>query len=157
MMNKTGTIAALLEEYQKAIIELQNTITNIDSEKLSVIVDNQTTDLNCKSIQTILTHVIGSGYSYCVYIRNHRGIMDTRPEKILKPTTEEYIEDLNKVFDYTFETFQEIENNELEEYDNTKKIKTMWGQQYDIEQLMEHAIVHVLKHRRQIELYKKKI
>jgi hypothetical protein len=32
---------------------------------------------------------------------------------------------------------------------------TSWGQLYDIEQLMEHAIVHVLRHRRQIEQYKK--
>ena len=33
------------------------------------------------------------------------------------------------------------------------KIKTRWGQLYDVDQLFEHAIVHVLRHRRQIERF----
>ena len=37
--------------------------------------------------------------------------------------------------------------------DVIKKIITSWGQRYDIDQLLEHAIVHVLKHRRQIERF----
>ncbi|WP_294276359.1 hypothetical protein [uncultured Chryseobacterium sp.] len=39
----------------------------------------------------------------------------------------------------------------LEEFDQSKKINTLWGQQYDVEQMLEHAIVHILRHRRQIE------
>ena len=39
----------------------------------------------------------------------------------------------------------------MEENDPSKKIKVRWGQLYDPEQLMEHAIVHILRHRRQIE------
>ncbi len=30
-------------------------------------------------------------------------------------------------------------------------IQSRWGVRYDLEQLLEHAIVHVLRHRRQIE------
>ena len=41
----------------------------------------------------------------------------------------------------------------LEESDNIKKLTTRWGQMYNIEQLLEHAIVHVLRHRRQIERF----
>ena len=33
------------------------------------------------------------------------------------------------------------------------KIITSWGQSYDFEQLFEHAIVHILRHRRQIERF----
>jgi len=33
-------------------------------------------------------------------------------------------------------------------------IDSRWGQRYDLEQLLEHAIVHVLRHRRQIERLK---
>ena len=43
---------------------------------------------------------------------------------------------------------------ELEQPDNSLKIKSGWGQSYDIEQMTEHAIVHVLRHRRQIEKFK---
>jgi hypothetical protein len=31
--------------------------------------------------------------------------------------------------------------------------KTRWGVDYNIDQLFEHAIVHVLRHRRQIEKF----
>jgi hypothetical protein len=30
-------------------------------------------------------------------------------------------------------------------------IQSGWGVPYDLEQLLEHAIVHILRHRRQIE------
>ena len=39
----------------------------------------------------------------------------------------------------------------------TNIIKTEWGQEYDFEQLLEHAIVHILRHRRQIERFLIKI
>ena len=32
-------------------------------------------------------------------------------------------------------------------------INAGWGPTYDVEQLLEHAIVHVLRHRRQIEKF----
>ena len=28
-----------------------------------------------------------------------------------------------------------------------------WGVRYDLEQLLEHAVVHILRHRRQIEKF----
>ena len=49
---------------------------------------------------------------------------------------------------------ENVPNNELEELDNAKKIVTQWGQVFDIDQMMEHAIVHILRHRRQIEKFK---
>jgi hypothetical protein len=38
-----------------------------------------------------------------------------------------------------------------------QKVLVRWGQRYDIEQLFEHAIVHVLRHKRQIERFLLKI
>jgi hypothetical protein len=32
-------------------------------------------------------------------------------------------------------------------------MKVRWGPTYDLEQLLEHAIVHILRHRRQIERF----
>jgi hypothetical protein len=32
-------------------------------------------------------------------------------------------------------------------------IEARWGPRYDLEQLLEHAIVHVLRHRRQIDKF----
>ena len=58
------------------------------------------------------------------------------------------------MFENNEKLFNDYPNIELEETNNEKKILTKWNQQYDVEQLFEHAIVHILKHRRQIEKFK---
>jgi uncharacterized damage-inducible protein DinB len=152
-MNQNA-VSALLAEYKKAIRELQHVIQDISETDLVLVIDNETQNPDCKSIQTILSHVISSGYSYCIYIQNSKNINSKRPEKVNLTSIVEYINDLEDVLKFTNNTLATLSDNDLEEHDNTKKIITSWGQIYDIEQLMEHAIVHVLRHRRQIENFK---
>lgn len=76
------------------------------------------------------------------------------PSTSLHSSIKEYQKELNDVFTFTTATFATIKDNELEECDNNKKLITSWGQLYDIEQITEHAIVHILRHRRQIEKFK---
>ncbi|MDP3681631.1 MAG: DinB family protein [Flavobacterium sp.] len=154
MNNNQNAVIALLAEYQKAIIELQHVIHDISQEDLTFTVDHATTNPDCKSIQTILSHVVSSGYSYCVYIQNFKNKNTVRPEKVNRSSIADYINDLNKILKFTQETFATIDDDALEDWDASKKILTSWGQLYDIEQLMEHAIVHILRHRRQIETFK---
>lgn len=149
-----GAVNALLAEYKKAVNELQYVIKNVSPHDLVTIVDPLTENPDCKSIQTILAHVVRSGFSYCVYIQNLRSIDSTRPEKIYRKTVKEFNEDLDKVLQFTNDTFANIFDDELEEFDNNKKMHTAWEQNYDIEQIMEHAIVHILRHRRQVESFK---
>lgn len=150
-------MASLLAEYKKIIVELQNVIEGISDADLVFVVDKETQNPDCRSIQTVLAHVVSSGYSYCVYIRNFKGDDSQRPEKVNRLTVLEYKNDLNSVLEFTDKTFSMIGDDELEEYDNAKKMMTSWGQLYDIEQLMEHALVHVLRHRRQIEKFKSRL
>ena len=149
-----GAVQALLAEYQKAIAALQQVIDNLDDATLTTVVDPTTPDPDCQSIQTILSHVVSSGYSYAVYIQNSRGIASTRPEKLFHTSSQEYQKNLDAVVQFTRDTFDTIYDNAIEEFESSRKIATAWGQSYDIEQLMEHAIVHVLRHRRQIEKFK---
>ncbi|MDI5888122.1 hypothetical protein [Flavobacterium yafengii] len=67
-----------------------------------------------------------------------------RPEKVNRSSIADYINDLDNVLKFTQETFATIEDDVLEELEASKKIRTSWGQLYDIEQLTEHAIVHIL-------------
>ena len=152
--NNQNAVNALLAEYEKAIIELQYIIQDISQEELTFTVDQETINPDCKSIQTIVSHVVSSGYSYCVYIQNLKNRNSIRPEKVYRDSIADYINDLNNVLKFTQETFATIEDDALEEFEASKKIRTSWGQLYDIEQLMEHAIVHILRHRRQIEKFK---
>ncbi|SMO52689.1 DinB family protein [Solitalea koreensis] len=149
-----GAVNALLGEYERAISELRQTISDISEAELNTIVDNTTLDPNCKSIQTILAHVVRAAYSYAIYIQKLKGSDMERPSLLFRKTIGEFQQDLNDAFYFTTEVFKNINDGDLEEFDDSKKILSPWGQRYDIEQMMEHAIVHILRHRRQINKFK---
>jgi uncharacterized damage-inducible protein DinB len=151
---RQGAVGALMDEYEKAISELKRCIEDIPDKDLTLVVDTTTTDLNCKSVQTILSHVVSSAYSYAVNVQKLNRYSFVRPDKTFHFTVKEYIRDLTDAFRFTATVFEDIKDAELEQFDNSAKISTSWGQVYDIEQMMEHAIVHVLRHRRQIEKFK---
>ena len=90
-----GSVDALLAEYRKAINELICVIEPISEKQLSFVIDHTTTDEDCKSIQTILTHVICSGYGYIIYIENYLGTNKPRLDKITYENVNNYIEQLN--------------------------------------------------------------
>lgn len=57
------------------------------------------------------------------------------------------------MFIYNVNLFKDYPNLNFVEYDCSKKMAVRWGQKYDVEQIFEHAIVHILRHRRQIERF----
>jgi uncharacterized damage-inducible protein DinB len=148
-----GAIGAILDEYERAIDDLKEVIKNISDDTLKTIIDDKTEDEDCRSIQTILTHVVRSGYGYAINIRKKQG--EDLPYRLKIPlnSAKEYGEALDKMFDYNVRVFEDYPDIELEEFDNALKMLVPWGQYYDVEQMMEHAIVHILRHRRQIERF----
>jgi len=149
-----GAIGALLDEYEKALNELTVTIDNLTQEQLTRIIDFDTKDEDCKSIQSVLSHIVQSGYTYVLEIRKWLGEKIEYKNEIKLSTIEEYKSALGEMFDFNEKLFLDYPNLELEENDPNKKINVRWGQNYDVEQLFEHAIVHILRHRRQIEKFK---
>ena len=151
-----GAIGALLDEYEKSLNELKEVISSLSASDLTTIVDKETKDEDCRSIQTILSHVVSSGYTYVIEIRKSLGeIIDYKPKELLS-STNEYAAALDKMFAYNEKLFEDYPNIKLEEFDSSKKFTVRWGQKYDVEQILEHAIVHILRHRRQIERFKLK-
>lgn len=152
--NRKGAVGALLDIYEQTLSEFKKTIQDIPNHTLPFVVDPHTTNEDCKSIQGILSHVVSAGYGYATSIANFKGQTIEQPNKTIHPTIQEYLTDLTHVFTFTENVFLNIPDMELEQNDNTLKIKIGSGQVYDIEQLTEHAIVHVLRHKRQIEKIK---
>lgn len=148
-----GATGALLDEYEKALTELQNVIVDLSNDDLTAIVDSKTEDADCRSIQTILTHVVRAGYNYVIEIRRSLGENIDFVESAALSTNAQYRSELAKMFEYNEQLFLDYPNLNLEENDPKKKVLVRWGQHYDIEQLFEHAIVHILRHRRQIERF----
>ncbi|AOM77574.1 damage-inducible protein DinB [Pedobacter steynii] len=153
-LTRKGAKGALLDIYEDALLQLQESIKDVSDEDLIAVVLPDDSDEDSRSIQSILAHVVGSSYSYAIYIRSLKGTEYIRPEKKLRIKVADYIQDLKDSFLFNLTVFNEIEDSNLEEFDSSLKIMTRWKQLYDIEQLTEHAIVHILRHTRQIEKFK---
>lgn len=155
---RTGAVGALLDEYEKAINELQRLIHNISPAELLTVVDAATANPDCRSVQTILAHVVRAGFAYAIDIRQHAGRgADAYPAKVYHLDVRSYEQELCNMFAYTAATLSAVQDAQLEQLNEKLKIQTPWGQSYDIEQLMEHAIVHVLRHRRQLGKFKRSL
>jgi uncharacterized damage-inducible protein DinB len=150
---RNGAVGALMDEYERAAAELKNLLHEISQEEFIEIVDTNTEDPACRSIQTIMNHVVRAGYGYANYIRKHYGDQWTEKKEDYEINNAETgVSQLDNMLKYTIDTL--ANKWELKDDDMDKcQIKTSWGQEYDFEQLFEHAIVHILRHRRQIERF----
>ena len=153
---KKPAINALLEIYKNSIEELKVCIKDINYTDLVKIVDKKTKNPSCVSIQSILTHIVYCGYSYPVYIKNHKYSGDNKPPAaVRRKSVKEYLADLDEMYKFNADTFKDISDSELLQYDPKKKIKVYWGELYDYEQIIEHAIIHIYRHKLQIENFRK--
>ncbi len=148
---RKGGVGAMMDEYERAAADLSPILRRITDEEFERVRDRKTQDESCRSIQTIVHHVVRAGYGYASYIREAYGAEGMRPDVPLG-TRLQYLERLEVMLAYTDATLEgkwELSDEEIQ----AVQIRSRWGAMYDLEQLLEHAIVHVLRHRRQIERF----
>lgn len=148
---RSGAVGALMDEYERASSELTRLVERIPDDDFTRVVDSQTVDEDCRSAQTIMSHVVGAAYGYADYIREQFSVESTRPPRRLLSRLES-LEQLQAALRYTVETLEGRWEMSAEEISSIV-VKTRWGPVYDAEGLLEHAIVHILRHRRQIERF----
>jgi len=148
-------INALMDEYAKALDELYSIIEPINSVDLAKVLDSETKDPDCVSIQSILQHVLQSGYGYVVEIDQYGGGDSKRQEHPKHESSAAFIDALKAMHQHNVDFFAERQEIPLYEKDVNKKLVTRWGQSFDVDQLLEHAVMHVHRHRRQIVNFKK--
>lgn len=150
MTNKRrGMLGALMDEYERAARDYNMVLGDISLADFTLVRDPATTDPDCHSIQTVATHVVRSGYTYASYINSVYNGEWFAFEKI-PSSAEEGVRELDAMLRYTDNVLSDKYALPLEEV-AAWKFDTRWGVTYDVEQLLEHAIVHILRHRRQIE------
>lgn len=142
-----------MDEYERATNELKSILENIGEENYVKIIDTETEDADCRSIQTMLNHVVHAGYGYANAIRRyysipHKPLGDERPN-IAKA---DIIVELDKMLKYTDETLDGKWEMSYEEMAKVL-IKRKGDFSEDIEQLLEHAVMHILRHRRQVDKF----
>ncbi len=146
---RKGAIGSLLDEYERASVELKTLVENVGAANYSRVVEGESE--HCRSIAVIMNHVVRAGYGYSKYIRDALA-MDCLPVEDKRIPQTEIGGAIDKMLAYTAEIF-ESERKITDEEMETIFFKTRWCESYNIDQLLEHAIVHILRHRRQIEKF----
>ncbi len=145
---RTGAIGAMLDEYERAAAELYRLVESLP-EADYLRIDPTVTDEDCRSVQTILSHVVGAGYSYAFYIRQALGMEAERPARPLLSQAEA-LAGFRAMLAHTAQSLEGRWQMPYQEMESIA-IQSRWGPTYNLEQMLEHAIVHILRHRRQIE------
>ncbi len=148
---RSGGVGAMMDEYERAASDLTLIVGVLSDGDFERIRDPHTTDPHCRSVQTIMNHVIGSGYTYADYIREAFSMPSERPPASLLGRAES-LDAFKRMLEYTAATL-EGRWTYSDEQTGAVKINSRWGVQYDMEQILEHAIVHILRHRRQIDRF----
>jgi uncharacterized damage-inducible protein DinB len=151
---RSGGVGAMMDEYERAASDLVRIVSGLSDTEFEAERDTRTGDPHCRSIQTITNHVIGSGYGYADYIRQTFSVPSGRPTLAMLPRTQS-LDQIKHMLAYTAETL-EGRWEYSDEQTGAVRINSRWGVQYDMEQMLEHAIVHILRHRRQVERFLEK-
>ena len=135
-----GATGALLDEYAKAAGEFCDVVERFDPEAF-------------ESVRHICHHVGRATYGYAIDLRRAFGLESVAPgenpaEAIRTPADVRPL--LIRAMHYTEEAVEPMrpmsERQVME-----RRFVVSWGATYDPEQLLEHAICHLLRHRRQLE------
>ncbi len=148
---RSGFVGALIDEFERASEELLTVLDGISEEEYERVRDTETQDESCRSIQTVFTHVVRAGYGHANLVRKAWGIDRRKWEGELIPRGEARNAVAGMV-PYASATFDGRWNLSYEEAE-ALKMQSGWGTTYDLEQILEHMVTHVLRHRRQIERF----
>jgi uncharacterized damage-inducible protein DinB len=150
-----GGLGAILDEYKKASEEYINVLQKISREDFIKIVDHKTDDEDCRSIQTISRHVIRSGYGYANYVLNTLNIAVDFPkaDEMTIEKAEDAINEIRNMIKYNIHNLYEVNREQIENNMYSIKFITRWKEEFNFEQILEHAVVHILRHRRQVEKF----
>ena len=143
---RPGPVGALADLYAIELSHLKDLMSVIDEERFIKIINPDIPE-DFRSIKNIMTHVVRSGYSYANHIRKRFN------ENYFIPTLridhrDQINVQLDQMFRYTLETLDNKWHLNDDDLGNTI-IKTGWGVS-DMEGLLEHAVMHIIRHRFQI-------
>ena len=150
---RKGAVGALMDEYERAAIELKSIVENVGAEDYTRIADAETKDDDCRSIQTMMNHVVHAGYNYANSVREQFSMPFTPLGKERRRIPQSEIgNEIDKMLAHTIETLDgkwEMSYDEMEAVVITRKANLS----ENLEQLLEHAVLHILRHRRQVEKF----
>lgn len=153
-LTRPGPLGALIDELFRAADGLSDIVLPLEDDEFTRPLDPPSDDPDAESIARILWHVVVAGYGHVAYAREllqHEGPPPPKVPRFEDPETG--VRALRQMLDWTARALPTDHPNLAVDpqviFD--RRVRTSWGQTFDLETMLEHAIVHVLRHRRQIE------
>jgi len=144
---RRGGLGSLQYEYERATRDLLALLERISDEEYLAPRPEEVDFL--QSIQLVMYHVVRSAYGYANKIRKTIGVEVTSDKPEQPFARLEAITNLYKAMEYSAASFEGKWTMSSDDLDQITMM-TPWKVEYSIEQMMEHAIVHILRHLRQI-------
>lgn len=144
-----GMFGAILDEYTRAAEEFCRTVEALPEDRFHE--ERESPDTETVSLRAICGHVAVAAWNYADYIRIARGL-----PRILRPFEKDAVATpfalrplLVQALRHTEATVDGCPTDQAGL--DALRFQVRWGPTYDPEMILEHAIVHLLRHRRQIE------
>ena len=148
---RVGALGAMMDEYERAMRELTQLVGPLSQVAYLQVREADSPVENSHTIQSVVNHVLQAGYAYVHYLREALGVPFEKLDYTVA-TPLDAIDELETLASWTAGTF---EGKWLMSYEDMVALQfhVHWGPFYNLEQLLEHAIVHLLRHRRQVERF----
>lgn len=146
-----GPFGALMDEYARAAEDFCRVAEAFEPARFAE--ERPSKDPGTVSPRAICLHVYGAARRYADYVRKARGLPhDDRflpgPEAIEGPAAVRgRVAQALRYTEGALEGLYDAEESVVE----ALRFKVRWGPVYDPEMILEHGIVHLLRHRRQLE------
>jgi hypothetical protein len=137
---------ALVDELDRAFLEFSEIAREIPREVYDVPVPGDE-----GSVRAILGHVVEAGYAHVRYIVANCGGREAQPRfpsPVRLDDPETWTAAFMDVGRFARESLADVPDAALE-----KRFVTRWGQDYDGEQMLEHAACHPGRHARQLRRF----
>jgi hypothetical protein len=147
----SGPFGALMDEYARAAEDFCRVVERFEPARFDA--ERPSDNPNTVSPRAICLHVIGGAHRYAHYIRKARGV-DFVERYEADPSQLHSAQDVRPLLaEGILLTEQTVEPllNATEKEIQAVSFVVRWGPRYDPEMILEHAVCHLLRHRRQLE------
>jgi len=146
-----GMFGALMDEYARAAEDFCRAVERLPAGALDW--ERPSNDPDTASVRFLCAHVCGAARRYADYIlaargRQHDSIFVFAPAELVTPADVRV--KLAEMLRYTERAIAGLEKATEAEI-MALSFQVRWGPTYDPEMILEHGIVHLLRHRRQLE------
>lgn len=143
-----GVVGALMDEYARAADDFTVVVEALAPARWEREIESK--DPDTRSLRRVAEHAVRAAWRYADYIREARGLtFEAKRSNQSLDSPLELRPRLAEALRYTEGAFEGL-YGASDESVAEPRFTVRWGPVYDPEMLIEHAIVHLLRHRRQV-------